>query len=444
MIDIISKVCIEEGCDKQSTYNFPDHKTKLYCNMHKKEGMINIKSKICIEEGCIKQSNYNFPNDKIKLYCNIHKKDGMINIRDKRCKADGCMMLAACNFITEKNVIFCRKHKELGMVDLKHPTCFITDCLARARYNFSNEKKGLYCLSHKEHDMINVIDKKCIFEGCDKLPSYNLPSETKPIYCFEHKEPTHISVKIKKCQEKDCKNESVFGLTNKKATRCNIHKEENMINLFLDKKCSIFDCNEEYFQLVKDIKYCNMHVPEDSMIVVKRLCKFCDIKEESKYICNDCKKVQNKKEWSIVRYLRKIIDTPFEYNSSKMLQGCSKKRPDIFFELYKYCIIVEIDENQHNSYTNSCECARINEIVNGIGGKSIILIRYNPDVIKNKNKKINIPTSERIDLLVKTIKDELVKDYNKFMVKVIQLYYNDDYEEYQQVKEEIITDQVCI
>ena len=127
-----------------------------------------------------------------------------------------------------------------------------------------------------------------------------------------------------------------------------------------------------------------------------------------------------------------------------MLQGCSKKRPDIYFELYKYCLIIEIDEHQHCKYTDSCECARINEIVNGIGGKSIIIIRYNPDVIKNKNKKINIPTSERIDLLVKTIKDELVKDYDTFIVKIIQLYYNDDYEEYQPVKEEVITDIVCI
>ena len=52
-------------------------------------------------------------------------------------------------------------------------------------------------------------------------------------------------------------------------------------------------------------------------MIVKRLCKYCDIKEESKYTCNNCKKIQNKKEWAIVRYLRKVIDTKFEYNSSK-------------------------------------------------------------------------------------------------------------------------------
>ena len=93
---------------------------------------------------------------------------------------------------------------------------------------------------------------------------------------------------------------------------------------------------------------------------------------------------------------------------------------------------------------NYCECARINEIVNGIGGKSVIFIRYNPDTIRNKNNILNITQDDRLLLLVKTIKEELTKEYNEFIVKIIQLYYNDDYEEYKNVKEENITDLVCV
>ena len=59
-------------------------------------------------------------------------------------------------------------------------------------------------------------------------------------------------------------------------------------------------------------------------------------------------------------------------------------------------------------YEDICECARINEIVNGIGGKTVIIIRYNPDIVKNKGKIVNIPQCERINLLVKTIKDEII------------------------------------
>ena len=44
-------------------------------------------------------------------------------------------------------------------------------------------------------------------------------------------------------------------------------------------------------------------------MIVKRLCRYCDIynNQDAKFVCKDCKKIQNKKEWAIVRYLRKNI-----------------------------------------------------------------------------------------------------------------------------------------
>jgi len=254
-----------------------------------------------------------------------------------------------------------------------------------------------------------------------------------------------INVKNKKCQHSKCKNDAIFGLKNKKKAQfCTKHKKNDMINLVLENKCSIPECQNEYEFIVDNEKVCLSHSPENYETNIKRLCKYCDIKEDSKYICKRCKQIQNKKEWAIVRYLKKIIDTPFIYNSNKMLQECSKKRPDIYYELNKHCVIVEIDEYQHKKYSDICECARINEIVNGIGGKSVILIRFNPDITKNKNKKLDLKLSDKIDLLVSTIKKELTKDYNKFQIKLIQLYYDDNYTKYRKIKTENITDRVCI
>ena len=127
-----------------------------------------------------------------------------------------------------------------------------------------------------------------------------------------------------------------------------------------------------------------------------------------------------------------------------MLQGCSKKRPDIYFDLHTHCVIVEVDENQHNTYEDTCECARINEIVNGVGGRSVIIIRYNPDIVRNRGKQIMIHPGVRVDLLVETIKAELGKSYDTFMVKTVQLFYDDNYDVYQEIKEENITDLVCV
>ena len=86
-----------------------------------------------------------------------------------------------------------------------------------------------------------------------------------------------------------------------------------------------------------------------------------------------------------------------------MIQGCSKKRPDVYLPCH--VVIVEIDENQHNKYDSLC--ARINEIVNSIGGRPVIVIRYNPD------SKI-----KQTEILLEIIKSELS------MVKLIQIGFD--------------------
>lgn len=40
--------CQEEGCDKYSSFNYEGETIYLYCNTHKKVGMVNVKSKRCI------------------------------------------------------------------------------------------------------------------------------------------------------------------------------------------------------------------------------------------------------------------------------------------------------------------------------------------------------------------------------------------------------------
>ena len=68
---------------------------------------------------------------------------------------------------------------------------------------------------------------------------------------------------------------------------------------------------------------------------------------------------------------------------------------------------MEIDENQHDTYEYICECARINEIVNGVVGKTVIIIWYNQDAVRNNGKILKIATLDRLDLLAETIKEQL-------------------------------------
>lgn len=65
-------------------------------------------------------------------------------------------------------------------------------------------------------------------------------------------------------------------------------------------------------------------------------------------------------------------------------------------------------------------------------------------MVKNNSKILKINQNERLMLLVKTIKDELDKNYDDFQIKLIQLFYDDNYEKYKNYKEENITNLVCI
>ena len=324
------------------------------------------------------------------------------------------------------------------MINIKDKRCIFDNCTKQPVFNLPTETKRLYCSEHKKPGMIDIKSKRCIHDNCNIRPNFNLPTETKALYCSEHKKPGMIDIKSKRCNFEKCKNDSLFGLINKRPQYCLIHKQPNMINLVLENKCSILDCDNEY-TLFNQEKYCNKHIPENLLNTVKRLCKYCDILEEAKHICNDCKKIMHKKEYAVVRHLKKVIDYKFIHDSSKMLNNCSKKRPDIYYDLLKHCVIVEIDENQHNTYEDKCECARLNEIVNGIGGKSVIVIRYNPDIVRHKGKPLNITQLERITLLVDTINKELMTNYDTFVIKLIQIYYDDSCDKYQPYKTEDIT-----
>ena len=127
-----------------------------------------------------------------------------------------------------------------------------------------------------------------------------------------------------------------------------------------------------------------------------------------------------------------------------MLQGCSKKRPGVYFERLTHCGIVEVDEHQHRGYEDSCECERLNEIVNCIGGKAVVVIRFNPDTTRHNGKQLPLQMSDKVDLLISTIKEELDRDPTGFRVRTVQLYYDDFAGKCSPKREEDITEIACI
>jgi hypothetical protein len=269
-------------------------KILVYCKVHAKENMIDVISKRCLQENCNKQPNFNLSNEKIPIYCKEHKKENMVCITSKYC--------------IEEN------------------------CNKRPNFNLPNEKTGLYCLTHKKENMIDIKNRRCLEENCNKQPAFNLQNQKSGIYCKEHSKENMIDVKSKRCLE----------------------------------------CNDT----IANIKY-------------KGYCLRCFIfKFPNEKISRNYKVKENHiTDFIKINFNEQIM------TFDKQTGGCSKRRPDVYFDKFTHVIIVECDENQHKN--TSCENKRTMELFQDFGNRPIIFIRFNPDKYVNEQGE-KMPSSFKI------------------------------------------------
>jgi hypothetical protein len=78
----------------------------------------------------------------------------------------------------------------------------------------------------------------------------------------------------------------------------------------------------------------------------------------------------------------------YDWVCDKSVQGgCSRKRPDMLVHMGSHVIIIEIDENQHSVYDNSCESNRLMLLYKDLNYSPIVFIRFNPDTYVEKGIK---------------------------------------------------------
>jgi len=161
------------------------------------------------------------------------------------------------------------------------------------------------------------------------------------------------------------------------------------------------------------------------------------------HLCPDIEVSRNykTKEKDVVeRIVEKFPDFSWVYDK-RIVDGCSKRRPDLLLDLGTHIVIVEVDENKHDTYDCSCENKRLMEISQDVGHRPIVFIRFNPDdYMDTSGKKIKscwkvngygvlqIPKSkknewiERIDKLLSQIQ-YWVDNTTEKTVEIIELFY---------------------
>ena len=191
-------MCKENGCKIIPIFNNPGETKGLFCNAHKKEGMVDVIHKTCLTEGCKKRPVFNKEGETNALYCNAHKKDGMVDVKHDTCLE--CNKQPTFNKPGETKALYCNAHKKEGMVDVKHDTCL--ECKKQPVFNKEGETKALYCNAHKKEGMVDVKNKTCL--ECKKQPVFNNPCETKALYCNAHKKEGMVNVISKTCKSEWC------------------------------------------------------------------------------------------------------------------------------------------------------------------------------------------------------------------------------------------------
>jgi len=117
------------------------------------------------------------------------------------------------------------------------------------------------------------------------------------------------------------------------------------------------------------------------------------------------------------------------YDKAVLYNECDlKSRPDFMFDRETHCVVLEIDENAHGNYNESCDCVRMVNIAQACM-RPTIFIRYNPDHYFVKGKKMDPRKNARLKLLGEWIKELLElnsEELEKYgYCSMIQLYFNE-------------------
>lgn len=459
--------CQHTQCDEKATHGYYSDKIKRFCSEHGNDIHIgDMRVKYCSYPACMKLRR--FALNEIS-YCTQHAPSNAIRVRGRKCAEEQCQAGPSYGYLADKKIVACAKHKTPEMVNLVYH-CQYPECYNSPIYKNIESKKPTHCIEHKTPLMINGLQFRCSEVDCMEVAKYYQIIDKHPTYCHIHRPKDAFEWKLYTCANQSCSRNAMY--VDSEIHYCYEHRPENaeiiprpvkyadMPNIYCEnpeciklpaygtkiankcidhkspedlriKKYICGQCGNAAEHIIDELYLCPEHYNEfhDNS---KTRCKICDPTDNTEMICKKCSKGRGQTERGIVKYLCEQFPIMPILGKSISGKDCGRAIPDMQYNINTHVIIVEIDESQHAAY--QCEMARINSIVNGIGGRPVVVIRFNPDAW-NGGK---IPMHERLATLLKVLHDNLAPP-ERFYVKLIHLYYDGA-----EVREEDITAVVSV
>ena len=313
--------------------------------------------------------------------------------------------------------------------------CEFDGCDKQPTYTEKGAKRARFCCTHKQPTMVDVKNKRCEFDGCDKQPAYAEKGAKRARFCCAHKEPTMVDVLSKRCNHDGCETQAWYGPPGIEASSCARHRSAGMI-AYPTKRCSIVGCNKIGTHGKVDgttTRLCEEHAPPDYIDIVQQNCFSCgllDILREG--LCADCDPAARLTfEHAKENRVRDVLKSRgFKYLSEDKLVDrgeCVRYRPDFVFDTGTHFVVLEVDENQHMSYSCDCEQQRMVNLSQAMGMPTAF-VRYNPDGYKAPNGSRAARVREREDALCKwmshMMKPEASPANRGSFCDVLYLYYD--------------------
>jgi uncharacterized Zn-finger protein len=315
-----------------------------------------------------------------------------------------------------------KSHKRnIHSIDLILFECNICNKQFKCNSHLSRHKSTVHNPTNKFFD--------CLIDGCNKKFKYKNTLQT-------HLTNEHESnICIFKCNECSASFKNNGHLIRHIST---IHTIETYIKWFI---CDESECNARF----KSNSHLKRH-KENIHDIGAHQCDFCTNNRNSHILYKDttgshhiCRKCYNKATGKHTRvesiwsdYLDKHIGTEYLLCSDtnlKAMGGCQLYRPDKLYNGIDLVELDECDEHQHSYGNGSYECdeKRILDIYeeDGIVGKNMVVIRWNPDHYRAPEGYTKKLRQERLELHVK-LKQYLRENIPSSKIHVFYMFYDED------------------
>ncbi len=322
--------------------------------------------------------------------CRYHREPGMRNKNDTQCAVQGCHKTAFYG-LPDQRPTHCGEHKQSNQKNRLHPSC--PDCEAAGNhvvpsFNYEGETRPIYCKVHQRPDMMDVRTKlRCTHPACGPRPKvaiFGIPGQ-RATRCFAHQTTGMRDLRSRKCDHPDCDNVTAkYGHPGSTATRCATHREPGMRHLHKPRcqtpLCDATACKPEYGG---HCLRCFLHLHPNNDIVKRHRTK-------ERAVVDFVRKRFPDYTWVFDRVVRVQGGTSQEHARAEAepMPACSMRRPDVFLDLGHCSLILEIDENQHETYDCTCENKRLMQLFLDAGSRPMLVIRFNPDEYIASNEEL--------------------------------------------------------